>query len=75
MDPEEEAMLANLIGRDMQQLKDRTSEAGVLAYARQPVPRDRPNERFLQNTLRNLGQVQQIGERMNKLCGPADSVS
>ena len=25
MDPEEEAMLANLIGRDMQQLKDRTS--------------------------------------------------
>ena len=31
-----------------------SAENGVLAYAKRPIPRGRPNERFLQNTLKNL---------------------
>ena len=30
------------------------AEMGVLAYGRKPVPRGRPNERFLQNTLKSV---------------------
>ena len=29
-------------------------EQGVLAYGHKPIPRGRPNERFLQNTIRSV---------------------
>ena len=55
MDPQVQAQLAALIQKDMDLLKARAGDDGVLAYGRKPVPRDVPNERFLQNTLRDLG--------------------
>ena len=30
------------------------AEGGVLAYARKPIPRSKPNNRFLQNTLKSV---------------------
>ncbi|KAK9795875.1 hypothetical protein WJX73_003813 [Symbiochloris irregularis] len=41
----------------MKQLRERSQDGGVLAYGERPQARSRPNERFLQNTLRNLGQA------------------
>ena len=55
MDTDTKAQLAALVVRDMELLRQRAEADGVLAYSRKPVPRAVPNERFLQNTLKNLG--------------------
>ena len=55
MDSQVQAQLAALIQKDMELLRARAGDDGVLAYGRKPVPREVPNGRFLQNTLRDLG--------------------
>jgi hypothetical protein len=54
MDRDTERLLAQLLARDAQQLEERSQQEGVLAYLRRPLRRERPNERFLQNTLRSV---------------------
>lgn len=49
-----ESVLAELIERDVQQLTERALDQGVTAYLERPVHRVRPNERFLQATIRNV---------------------
>mmetsp|Transcript_13396 Transcript_13396/g.33755 ORF Transcript_13396/g.33755 Transcript_13396/m.33755 type:complete len:277 (-) Transcript_13396:515-1345(-) len=50
---EEAEATARLLGRAAQ-LKERSAADGVLAFLRKPVERARPNERYLQNTLRGM---------------------
>jgi hypothetical protein len=54
--------LAALIVADAQQLQDRAQDAGVTAFVGRAVQRERPNERFLQNTLRNLASANKRAE-------------
>ncbi|BDA44704.1 hypothetical protein COCOBI_06-1820 [Coccomyxa sp. Obi] len=49
-----ETQLAELIMRDITQLSEDAKVHGVTAYLRKPVHRERPNERFLQGTLRSV---------------------
>ncbi|KAL0036563.1 hypothetical protein WJX79_000423 [Trebouxia sp. C0005] len=49
-----EESVARLLIRDAQQLADRAKEIGATAYAQKPWHRVRPNEQFLQVTLRNV---------------------
>lgn len=49
-----ESVLAELIERDVQQLTERALDQGVTAYLQQPIHRVKPNERFLQTTIRNV---------------------
>ncbi|KAK9907996.1 hypothetical protein WJX75_001262 [Coccomyxa subellipsoidea] len=49
-----EAHLADMIMRDIAQLAEDAKAQGVTAYLRQPVHRKKPNERFLQGTLRSV---------------------
>ncbi|CAL8469558.1 g9099 [Coccomyxa elongata] len=49
-----ETQLAELIMRDITQLSEDAKVRGVTAYLRKPVHRERPNERFLQGTLRSV---------------------
>ena len=55
MDDDTKSLLAAAVVRDMELLRHRAEVDGVLAYSRKAVPREVPNERFLQNTLKNLG--------------------
>eukprot|EP00803_Ostreobium_quekettii_P001991 evm.model.scf_256EXC.11 EVM.evm.TU.scf_256EXC.11 scf_256EXC:105132-109558(-) len=54
MDLATEMQLARLLMRDAQQLEERAKEQGVTAYLQKPVHRERPNERFLRNTLSSV---------------------
>eukprot|EP00884_Botryococcus_braunii_P004634 jgi/Botrbrau1/14171/Bobra.182_3s0109.1 len=54
MDAQTEAELAALIMKDVSQLTDMAQDRGVTAYRLRPVQRERPNERFLQGTLRSV---------------------
>ncbi|CAK0784424.1 hypothetical protein CVIRNUC_007628 [Coccomyxa viridis] len=49
-----EAQLAEFIMHDVSALAGNAGDQGVLAYARKPVHRERPNERFLQGTIRSV---------------------
>mmetsp|Transcript_20055 Transcript_20055/g.47767 ORF Transcript_20055/g.47767 Transcript_20055/m.47767 type:complete len:261 (-) Transcript_20055:51-833(-) len=50
---EEDEATARVL-RAASQLKDKAKDRGVLAYLLKPVSRERPNERFLQNTIRSV---------------------
>jgi hypothetical protein len=54
MTPEEEARLAALLIAQAQQLQERAADVGVTAFCGKPTFRGKPNERFLQNTLKNV---------------------
>jgi hypothetical protein len=54
MDRDTQRLLAQLLAQEAQQLQERSQQEGVLAYLRRPLRRERPNERFLQNTLRSV---------------------
>ena len=69
MDPQVQAQLAVLIQKDMELLRARAGDDGVLAYGRKPVPREVPNGRFLQNTLRDLGSGGSIREMLRLQIG------
>lgn len=49
--------LAALIAADAAQLEERAQQSGVTAFLGRPVQREKPNERFLQNTIRNLASA------------------
>eukprot|EP01024_Parvocaulis_polyphysoides_P057921 TRINITY_DN61887_c0_g1_i1.p2 TRINITY_DN61887_c0_g1~~TRINITY_DN61887_c0_g1_i1.p2 ORF type:complete len:192 (-),score=24.64 TRINITY_DN61887_c0_g1_i1:79-654(-) len=46
--------LAELVAQDARQLTEKAKEFGVGAYLLKPVQRERLNERFIQNTLKNV---------------------
>lgn len=54
MSPATARRLAGLIVASAEQLQDRAQQQGVTAFLGRAVQRERPNERFLQNTLKNL---------------------
>ena len=54
--------LAALIAADAAQLEERAQERGVTAFLGKAVQRERPNQRFLQNTLRNLASSNKRAE-------------
>lgn len=62
MSPETARRLAALIVADAQQLAERAGDHGVTAFVGRAVQRERPNERFLQNTLRNLASSNKRAE-------------
>jgi hypothetical protein len=57
MDPQEEAKIAALLIAQAQQLQDKAGQVGVTAFCGRPTLRERPNERFLTNTLRNVSSA------------------
>eukprot|EP00887_Chlorella_sp_A99_P006548 scaffold3.g6548.t1 len=57
MDSAKQAALAALVLADVQQLRERAEREGVTAYLSRPVQRERPNQRFLINTLRGVQQA------------------
>jgi hypothetical protein len=54
MDAELERRLAHMLVERAALLEECASTDGVLAYLRRPPQRERPNERFLKNTLRGV---------------------
>ncbi|KAI7846125.1 hypothetical protein COHA_000386 [Chlorella ohadii] len=54
MDMATRLKLAELIQKDMDQLRQKADDQGVTAWMQRPVQRGRPNERFLQHTLRSV---------------------
>eukprot|EP01023_Acetabularia_acetabulum_P064231 TRINITY_DN8251_c0_g1_i4.p1 TRINITY_DN8251_c0_g1~~TRINITY_DN8251_c0_g1_i4.p1 ORF type:complete len:223 (-),score=43.85 TRINITY_DN8251_c0_g1_i4:318-986(-) len=46
--------LAKLVAADARQLTEKAQELGVGAYLSKPIHRERLNERFIQNTLKNV---------------------
>lgn len=52
--PEMERLLAKMLMDEASQLEERAKEYGVTAYCQRPLKRERPNERFLQNTLKSV---------------------
>ncbi|GAX78985.1 hypothetical protein CEUSTIGMA_g6425.t1 [Chlamydomonas eustigma] len=54
MDADLERRLAQMLVERAALLEERANTDGVLAYLRRPPQRERPNERFLQNTLRGV---------------------
>eukprot|EP00877_Chromochloris_zofingiensis_P004295 jgi/Chrzof1/13867/Cz08g15170.t1 len=57
MSPATQRRLAAMLMSDAEQLQDRAVVHGVTAFCGKPVQRERPNERFLQNTLRNVASA------------------
>lgn len=53
MSPRTARRLAALIVAGAEQLQERASQQGVTAFVGRALQRGKPNERFLQNTLRN----------------------
>ncbi|KAL4435873.1 hypothetical protein ABPG77_000635 [Micractinium sp. CCAP 211/92] len=54
MDMATRQKLAALIQRDIDQLREKAEGQGVTAWLGRPVQRERPNEQFLQRTLRSV---------------------
>lgn len=54
MDAAREQELAAYIMRDVDLRQQNAQERGVLAYGKKPLPRSKPNNRFLQNTLKSV---------------------
>eukprot|EP00879_Flechtneria_rotunda_P003960 GHRR01004200.1.p1 GENE.GHRR01004200.1~~GHRR01004200.1.p1 ORF type:complete len:397 (+),score=155.94 GHRR01004200.1:356-1546(+) len=54
MSPTTACRIAALIVSDAQQLEEKAQQQGVTAFLGRAVHRERPNERFLQSTLRNV---------------------
>ncbi len=54
MDRETERALARMLVERAALLEERVATDGVLAYLRRPPVRGRPNDRFLQSTLRGV---------------------
>lgn len=54
LDAKREAEIAAYIMRDIDLRQRNAQEKGVLAYGKKPIPRSKPNNRFLQNTLKSV---------------------